>query len=449
MMRTGILLAALAALSIQPGVASAKSKKAPPPPPAAPVPLPYQSINLSTAPEAQAFYAGWHYEPIWIRGGVVNPAASDLLTILRRAPLDGLASGPQVAAQLEFALQQAATGTPQATAYAEHSLSEALLLYAQVMDRQVPGMTYGYDYLKPKPVDAAVLLSGAAGAPSLQLYVQQIANPNSVYDSIRAAAWQQMQQSGATVPDPRVVANLDRARGMPGTGKVVLVNTATATLYMYDNGVPVDSMKVIVGDPVKLKLPTPMISSMIFYAVHNPYWNAPDHLVKKNIAPLFLSQGMSYLKWRGYHIMKDWTADSEEIPASQIDWKAVAAGTEHIRVRQDPGPDNFMGKIKYPFANPQDIFLHDSPEKELFTRANRMQSNGCIRLQDAQKLGQWLLGHDPYAASTDKAEYAEPLPQGVPVYVTYLTAQPQDGQITWIPDSYGLDPAPESKVASN
>ena len=446
-MRTGILSAALLALVIHPAAAEARPKPKPAAP-AAPVQLPYQSANLPTSAQVRAFYAGWTYAPVWFNGNALKPGAANLVSVLQRAPLDGLASGPQYAAQVQAAIQQAAAGTPQAIAFADHTLSEAFVLYAQAMSRPVPGMIYGYDRLKPTPPTPRELLIRAAGSPTLAGYVAEIANPNSVYTAIRDAAWQQMQASGTTVADPRVVANLDRARPMPAKGRFALVNNANQMLYMYENGVPVDSMKVIVGDNgKKYNLPTPMIASIIYYTIHNPYWNAPDHLVKKNIAPLYLQQGMSYLKWRGYQVMSDWTTNASVIPASEVDWKGVAAGNVHIRVRQDPGPDNFMGHLKFPFANPEDIYMHDSPEKELFAHKDRMLSNGCIRLEDAKRFGRWLLGHDPVAPST-QPEYAEQLSSPVPVFVTYLTAQPQDGQLTFLPDVYGLDPAGSTRVAS-
>lgn len=432
----GLLYTAAAAAVLQPGIASAR----PQPVAAAPVVLPYESANLPTSGQVRGFYAGWQFTPIWFSGNAAKPAASDLLAILQRAPLDGLAAGPQYAAQIQAALQQAATGNPQAVAYAEHSLSEALVLYAQMMDRPVTGMIYGYDYMKPRVASADSILRTAAGAPSLQAYLQQITNRNSVYNSIRDAAWRQMQSTGSMVPDPRVVANLDRARGMPARGRFVLVNPATQMLYMYENGVPVDSMKTVVGDPVKLKLPTPMITSMMFYVVHNPYWNSPDHLTRKNIATRYLAEGDRYLKARGYEVMSDWTANATPIPSSSVDWKAVKAGTAHIRVRQKPGPDNFMGNLKFPFANPEDIFLHDSPEKQLFESSQRTFSNGCVRLDDAKRFARWLLGHEPVPQNGEAEEF-ERMPQGVPIYLTYLTAQAENGQLTFLKDIYGWDPA--------
>jgi len=436
-MKPGIYLAALGALVLQPGVAVAKAK--PRPVPAAPVQLPYLSAGLPTSGEVRAFYAGWRYAPIWFNGKTVKPAATNLIQMLQRAPLDGMSPGPQYAAQLQAAVQQAmATGTPEAIAYAEHSLSEGLALYAQIMNRPSQGYIYAYDHLKPKPPSANSVLRTAAGAPSLEMYLSQIANPNSIYTSIRDAAWRQMQASGTTVADPRVVANLDRARIFPAKGRFAVVDSATQMLTMYENGVPVDSMKVVVGDPWKLQLPTPMIASMMYYVVYNPYWNVPHHLVRK-MAPNL--SNASYRKAKGYEIMSDWTADATPIDPSTVDWKAVQEGKVLIRVRQKPNDDdNSMGNMKFPFNNPEGIFLHDTPKREYFNLAVRAKSNGCVRVEDARRFARWLLRQEPVPPS-DGAEQFQQMPQGVPVYTTYLTAQVRDGQIAFVQDIYGWDPA--------
>jgi len=450
-MKTGILLAAGAALLLQTGIAQASTASTAAPSISA---LPYQSANLPTAPQVQSFYATWRYAPIWFRSGSVSPAASDLVAVLQRSSLDGLNGGPEIASVVQQAVQRASTGDPAAVAYAEHTLSEALVLYAQTMKQPVPGMTYGYGFLMPRPVQPAEVLLGASVAPSLQAYVQQLANPNMIYTSIRDAAWSQMQASGTTVPDPRVVANLDRARGMPAKGRFVMVNAATQMLYMYQDGVPVGSMKVVVGDNGQFlknrpDTRTPLITSMMYYVIHNPYWNSSDTLTRLNIAPRYAAEGDKYFKARGFKVMSDWSADAKVIPTSQVDWKGIRAGKVSIRIRQDPGPDNFMGQLKFPFANPQDIYLHDTDpgDRDLFALSQRTRSNGCIRLENAPLLAHWLIGHDPL--KTDQPEYAEQLAQPVPIFVTYLTAQPQDGQLTFVKDVYGMDPTTSTtRVAS-
>ena len=98
-----------------------------------------------------------------------------------------------------------------------------------------------------------------------------------------------------------------------------------------------------------------------------------------------------------------------------------------------------MGKMKFSFPNAENIYLHDTPSKELFAKSPRTFSNGCIRLEDANRFGRWLLGEDPVATSPDPEQFVK-LPQGVAVYVTYLTALPSEGQILFADDVYGRDP---------
>ena len=246
------------------------------------------------------------------------------------------------------------------------------------------------------------------------------------------------------VPDPRLIANLDRARSIPAGGRFVLVDAASQRLWMYENGVPVDSMKVIVG---KEDSPTPMIASVIHYVTFNPYWNVPNNLIRSIVAAGAVKQGQAYLKPRGYEVMSDWTKEASVIPASEIDWKAVAAGRETIRVRQQPGAANSMGDFKFSFPNGQDIYLHDTPSRQHFAKSNRTISNGCVRLEDAKRFAQWLLGREPVPSSSEPELHTQ-MPQGVPIVLTYLTAQPSEGGVAYSEDVYGWDSRPELAVAA-
>ena len=148
-------------------------------------------------------------------------------------------------------------------------------------------------------------------------------------------------------------------------------------------------MKVIVGTD---ELPTPLISSIMYYVTYNPYWHAPDHLVRKTIAPNVLKLGPKYFSIA--RLSRDRSSGAraaKEVDPSTIDWKAAAAGKIHLLIRQDPGPLNSMGNLKFPFPNPEDIYLHDTPSKDLFAKDPRYLSNGCVRVEDALDLaaGSW------------------------------------------------------------
>jgi len=410
---------------------------------ATPAPVQPASALSASAASVSGFYETFQSQPIWFKNGVNSAVVSQLTAILQRAPFDGLPAGPQLAAEVQAAAAQAGSGRAEDVANAERVLSSAWVQYVQAIKKPTAGMVYVYSVLQPQGSRADQILLTAAAAPSLENYLTMTSRVNPVYAQLRDAAWAESQASGNMTPDPRLLANLDRVRSLPAGGKFVVVDSGTQMLTMFDNGRPVDSMKIVVG---KTEYPTPMIASVMYYIVYNPYWNAPDHLVRK-IAQNYLSMGDKYLKSRGYQVMKDWTAASAVVASTEVNWKAVASGKEQIRIRQKPQDDNSMGDLKFPFPNNLDIFLHDTPHKEYFARANRNLSNGCVRLEDARRFGRWLLGTEPTAPGTD-AEIQVQLPRGVPVYLTYTTAQVRDGKIAYFADPYRLDPSVSTKVAS-
>ena len=400
--------------------------------------------GLAIAPDVAAAYDTYHVQPIWFRAGPDSPALAQLVAILQRAPFDGMAAGPQLAAQVQ-SVAAAVRANPAAAQQAERMISTVWVRYVQALKRPTDGMIYAYPVLKPQGTRAEEILLTAAAAPSLANYLGQTAELNPVYGQLRDTAWAEAQASGNFTPDPRLLANLDRARSIPARGRFVLVDSGNQRLTMFEDGRPVDSMKIIVG---MNSLPTPLIASMMYYITYNPYWHAPDHLVRKTIAPTVLRQGMPYLKSHGYHVIDEWREDAKEIDPKTVDWKAAAAGTLHLLVRQDPGPLNSMGNLKFPFPNPEDIYLHDTPNKALFAKDVRNLSNGCVRVEDAERFGRWLLGQDPVAPSTD-AEVRVQLPKGVPIVLTYLTAEVTDGKLTYLNDFYGWDTNGNPKFASS
>lgn len=231
--------------------------------------------------------------------------------------------------------------------------------------------------------------------------------------------------------------NMERARVLPGAReRYILVDVASQRLWAYDDGELKDSMKVIVGKPTEQ---TPMLAGLMRYAIVNPYWNVPPDLVVKRIAPRGLAG--ETLAHMGFEALSDWTADARVLRDDEIDWRAVADGREQLRVRQLPGGSNAMGRMKFMFPNDLGIYLHDTPEKELFKKDVRQFSSGCVRLEDAPRLAQWLFGHPLTVGETPEQQV--PLDRPVPVYLTYLTAAPSAGGIAFRDDAYGRDAAAE------
>jgi murein L,D-transpeptidase YcbB/YkuD len=390
-------------------------------------------LAIANAPSNNAingFYASRNGAPLW------SPAAATtLIATLERASLDGMASGPALAAQARALMARANAGDVAARGEADRLLSSAWVQYVQALRTPPAGMTYADQWVAPRVLSPGTILAQAAAAPSLAAHVRQVSAVNPLYARLRDAAWSAAQANGGQV-DPRILASLDRVRDVPPQGRYVMVDTGGAHLYMIDDGNIVDSMKVIVGkaDPTTQ---TPMIASTIYYATLNPYWHVSGEILRSTVAPNVLSMGTGYLKSRGYQVM---AADGSDAPLdpTKVDWRAVAAGRETVRVRQLPGPANSMGQIKIPFPNGSDLYLHDTPNKDLFSADDRNLSHGCIRLEDAQRLGRWLMGRDPKAASHDPEQNVL-LPAPVPIYLTYLTAQVNGDQISFIDDVYGRD----------
>jgi murein L,D-transpeptidase YcbB/YkuD len=388
------------------------------------------------------FYARRHGATLWLRGGPDSPAATALIGTLQRAPLDGLASGPALAAQANALLARARGGDPAALSNAERLLATAWVLYVQKLQTPPPAMTFADSWVAPRRDTPAQILTRAAAAPSLSSYVHSTAQVNPLYAQLRDAAWAEMQATGGQL-DPRVVGSLQRARSMPFQKRYIMVDAASARLYMIEDDRIVDSMKVVVGKP---SAPTPMLASTIYYATVNPYWHVGDELVRNLIARNVLDQGFGYLKSHGYQVFTSYGDDAEQIAPDKVDWKAVAAGRQSVEVRQLPGPANSMGDIKFGFPNRYDIYLHDTPNKDLFAQADRDISHGCIRLEDAGRLGRWMLGRN--IGESDQPEKHVLLPTPVPIYITYLTAHGDDGRLAFVDDVYRRDSAAPARVAA-
>jgi murein L,D-transpeptidase YcbB/YkuD len=300
------------------------------------------------------------------------------------------------------------------------------------------------------------LRSGSTGSRVRQLRLRLGLAPEGGFDSALEQALR-AYQSAHGLPDdavagPRTLAslnagaahyqrlielNLAPARSLPADlgARFILVDAAEARLWMYEDGRPVDSMRVIVGKP---EMATPALAGMLRHAMLNPYWNVPPDLVRDRIAPNVLSRGLSYLAERRYELLSGWGDDAGPIDPGSIDWRAVAAGRRELRVRQQAGGDNMMGEVKFEFPNDLGIYLHDTPDRQLFDSANRRQSSGCVRLEDARRLSHWLFGRDVFPLSR-APEQRLPLPAPVPIYITYFTAAPGESGIVFRDDVYGRD----------
>jgi murein L,D-transpeptidase YcbB/YkuD len=428
------LMTAVAATLIASAPADAKKK----PLPVAAAPAPQVALPASpNGVNVRYYYERRQYPAIWFgaRGG--DEAIGQLLSVLRRAPIDGMANGPQVAASVEAAVASARTSNdPMQVKAAELALSAAWADYVQALQRPTSNVIWGDPSLMLKPSHPDRILALLEVAPSIASHLQSVSSVNPIYAQLRQVAVTEAAANGGRASDA-VMLNMERARIIPATGRYILVNTAEQRLHMYDNGQDVGSMKVVVGDKDHYGLPTPIIASTMYYAIANPYWHVPPHLIRK-FAPNIAKAPDAYFKAHGYEVISDFSANPTIIAPSTIDWKGVAAGTVHVNMRQKPNSENSMGKMKFPFPNREGIYLHDTPKKEYFALANRAKSNGCIRVEDYRRLANWLFGRDVAAVGSDPEQHIS-MTRGVPVYVTYLTMVPDSAGMTTFADRYYWD----------
>lgn len=391
--------------------------------------------QFARAADVQEFYARRGGEPLWFSRDGNGEAAATLLTYLRSAEIDGADPRNYPVFQIERAMQAAWGGNMRAMQDADRLLSEAFVAYVSDLKR-APSLKIDWvdQDLRPAAGSALDILGQAAAAPSIDTYVASMGWMNPVYGQLRAAIVQGRALSAAE--EQLLTLNLERARALPAGGRYVLVNAAEAKLTMVEDGRAVDSMKVVVGKPAQ---PTPMMAAHIRFTSLNPYWNVPADLAAERIAPHVVKSGLGYLKANGYQVLSNWSENATVVDPATIDWQAVADRKVEVRIRQLPGRNNAMGKMKFMFPNAEGIYLHDTPQRELLTEASRLFSGGCVRLEDAPRLARWLFGK-PLATTSTQPELRVDLPRPVPVFITYLTVVPDgSGSLAFLPDVYGRD----------
>lgn len=223
--------------------------------------------------------------------------------------------------------------------------------------------------------------------------------------------------------------NMERLRWLPDDfgARHVHVNIADFHLEYWNEGRPVLDMAVVVGRPYRR---TPVFSDRIRYIDFSPTWTVPPGILVKDMIPKIKNDPTVIEKF-GYRFFIGGD-NPREIDPSQIDWTKVEARGFPYQIQQRPGDDNALGRVKFMFPNTHNVYLHDSPAKELFSRPERAFSSGCIRVSKPDALAQALLRDQPDwtperiadAMNRDKPVRVL-MKETVPVHLTYMTA--------WVP----------------
>ena len=229
----------------------------------------------------------------------------------------------------------------------------------------------------------------------------------------------------ATERVEQIRANLERYRWLPRSlgDRYIYVNVPSFTLQAWSGGRKELDMRVVVGAEYDGRS-TPVFADSMEFVVFRPYWNVTPTI-----------QANEFAQYGG------------NLPAGYEFWNDGGAQ----RIRQVPGDRNSLGLVKFMFPNSFNIYLHDTPAKSLFQRADRAASHGCIRVQQPQRLAEWVLGWD--GGRVESAMHGTNnrhvrLPAKIPVYIVYFTAHMRDGQLHFSDDVYNRDDSLEQKLDS-
>ncbi|STB58422.1 murein L,D-transpeptidase [Citrobacter freundii] len=278
----------------------------------------------------------------------------------------------------------------------------------------------------------------------------------------RFQTWQGLGADGAIGPATRdwlnvtpaqragvLALNIQRLRLLPGTLSTgIMVNIPAYSLVYYQNGNQVLASRVIVGRPDRK---TPMMSSALNNVVVNPPWNVPPTLARKDILPKVWNDP-GYLERHGYTVMRGWNS-KETIDPWQVDWATITASNLPFRFQQAPGARNSLGRYKFNMPSSDAIYLHDTPNHNLFQKDTRALSSGCVRVNKASELANMLLQD----AGWNDTRISDALKQGdtryvnirqnIPVNLYYLTAfVGPDGRTQYRTDIYNYDQTARSSA---
>jgi murein L,D-transpeptidase YcbB/YkuD len=274
-------------------------------------------------------------------------------------------------------------------------------------------------------------LADSSGSPANpRLYGRQLAaavadfqaRHDIAVDSTLGAETVQAMNVPASQRLAEIAANLERYRWLPRTlpDRYILVNVPEFKLVAFDSGQKALEMRVIVGQEYEDKA-TPVFSDSMEFVVFRPYWLVTPDIAAKEIFPKA-------------------AADPNYLAANNME---VYEDHGHRAVRQRPGPKNSLGLVKFMFPNDYNIYLHDTPEHQLFSKDVRAFSHGCIRVEKPAELASWVLGwpvDKVQSAMQDGPDnHQVNLPSKIPVYIVYFTTYVDDGELHFASDLYDRD----------
>jgi murein L,D-transpeptidase YcbB/YkuD len=391
------------------------------------------------------FYESRGNRPAWIDGDKAAPAFERLVEALRhsedhgldpaRYNTDGFQQAVATAAQNKGRYELAKV--PELDA----RLTYAYLRYAAdlVGWSGNPKAIYATWVVAPGKVDLADHLAKAVAANTVRESLEELAPVHPQYKGLQAAL--QRERMSPTGHLDQIRINLERWRWMPRDlgDRYIFVNVPAYQMQVMEGNTPALAMRVIVGDP---KHSTPLFSDEMTTVVFSPTWNVPESIIRKEMVPKLVDDP-GFLERQNIEVVG---TSGDAVDTYAVDWEDESA-VSGLHFRQEPGPRNALGLVKFLFPNQFDVYLHDTPTRALFNKERRALSHGCIRVENPVGLAQYLLRDKPEwtaerisTAMNAGNEQGVPLKDHLPVHIAYLTAWVNgDGSVTYTDDPYRLD----------
>jgi L,D-transpeptidase YcbB len=405
----------------------------------------YALPNPAQDPRVQKVYDQLQGQMIWIKNGDWTPCGKTLLETLSHADEEGL--WPEDYTPFVENLQNAELSSEEVQKQAEGLLTLAALNYISDMrGGRLSNFVSKDIFVRPPPIDGIKLLVNYFSNPNQCGWIHRLAPSGPEYQQLKQllASYRQKQVQGEWSQLPKetkrqkgnkgpkasveqrirsIIVSLEKQRWFPHPlpARYLQVNIAGFYLKAVEGGTPVFYMPIITGKPHKK---TPVFHAPMREIIFNPSWHVPPSIIKELMPKIVKNPGAFARK--GYHVSN--------------------AGSG-VRIVQSPGNGNALGKIRFTIDSPFAIYLHGTPQKNLFRRAKRALSHGCIRVENPAKLAEfvfqdpqkWSLTHIKAQASgttTKRVKLAQPLP----TYVTYFTVfEDEKGKMTFVEDGYGQD----------
>jgi len=394
------------------------------------------------------FYTRRLYWPAWSNDAGLLPQVDSLLKALREAEHEGLRSQDYHLTRLDSLLaelrqQQSRAAPLSAAALADLDLllTDALLTYGShlLYGRMTPRTSDILFDTSEEKADLVGVLHRGLETNHIAEALHSLLPYHPGYARLRQLLARYRQSPRAEIQAQQIAQNMERWRWLPQDlgRRYILVDVPAYSLEVVEHDQPIMTMRVVVGKP---SWPTPVLSATVSHVILNPDWRVPPSIAAQELLPI-LRANPGYL---AQHNMKVSNGVHEVDPRS-INWGKVSTKNFPYRLRQEPGPKNPLGNIKFMFSNRFHVYLHDTPSRALFAKPERAFSHGCVRVEKPTELAEYILrgvlSRDRILTSVgQRTSRTVALTQPLPIYLVYRTVWVKDdGTVQWQPDIYGYN----------